>query len=335
MRKLLVVLLMLTSSHGAAQAWGGKGHRIIGELAARNFPASIPAFLKTPQAQFQIGQLAREPDISRGAGQPHDWDLDPGHFVDLDDQGKIMGGPALPALPASRRDYDTALRTVGSNQYAAGYLPYNLMGGWQQLVKDFAILRMTIAAQKHATKFSMTRAERERFTRERALREMLTLRDLGWWAHFVGDASQPLHTSIHYDGWGEGPNPRRYITAKGLHAKFETDFVDTHISEPDVAARLRPYRACNCTVQRRVQDYLTASWAELEPTYQLDKDGAFDRATPASIAFTAARIAEAASQLRDLVADAWVESGEVTLGYKTPITVKDLESGRADPRALN
>lgn len=335
MRKLLIVLLMLTSSHGAALAWGGKGHRIIGELAARNFPASIPEFLKTPQARFQIGQLAREPDISRGAGQPHDWDLDPGHFVDLDDQGKIMGGPTLPALPASRRDYDTALRAVGSNQYAAGYLPYNLMGGWQQLVKDFAILRMTIAAQKHAAKFSMTPAERERFSRERALREMLTLRDLGWWAHFVGDASNPMHASIHHNGWSDGPNPKGFTTARDTHAKFEEFFVDANISDADVAQRLRPYRACACTIQQRTQDYLAASWALVVPAYELEKAGALDRATPESKDFVAKRIAEAASQLRDLVADAWTQSAKATLGYRNPMTVADLESGKADPRLLN
>src|ERR1022692_3331273 len=31
----------------------------------------------------------------------------------------------------------------------------------------------------------------------------------GWLGHYVGDGSQPLHTSIQYNGW-VGPNPHGY-----------------------------------------------------------------------------------------------------------------------------
>jgi len=335
MRKMIIAALILASSHTGAMAWGPVGHRMIGELAAKNFPSQIPAFLRTPQAQFEIGQLAREPDISKNAGQPHDADLDPGHHVNVSDDGTIRGGPKLSDLPPTRRDYDTALRAVGTNQYAAGYLPYNLIGGYQQLVKDFAILRMTLAAGKHAKTFSMTVAERRRFDRERNLREMLTLRDLGWWAHFVGDTANPMHATIHHNGWGDGPNPQGFTTARGTHAKFEELFVNANVTDADVAARLRPYRACACTIAQRTHDYIAASWALVLPTYEFEKSGAIDQATPESKAFVVERLAEGASQLRDLVTDAWQESAKSTLGYRNPMTVADLESGKADPRELN
>ncbi|MEY4966154.1 MAG: hypothetical protein RL274_1737 [Pseudomonadota bacterium] len=335
MRRIMIAGLMLAASHGTAFAWGAAGHRMIGELAAKNFPVQIPAFLRTPQARFQIGQLAREPDISKGAGQPHDADLDPGHYVNVSDDGTIRGGPKLSDLPATRRDYDTALRAAGTNQYAVGYLPYNLMGGYQQLVKDFAILRMTMAAQKYARQFSMTSEERRRFAREHALREMLTLRDLGWWAHFVGDTANPMHATIHLNGWRGDSNPRGFTTARGTHAKFEEVFVNANIADADVAARLRPYRACACTIAQRTQDYLAASWALVVPTYELEKSGALDTATPESSAFVAERLAEGASQLRDWVTDAWDDSAKATLGYRNPMSVADLESGKADPHLLN
>jgi hypothetical protein len=245
-----------------------------------------------------------------------------------------LGGPTLATLPPSRRDYDTALRTAGTNQYAAGFLPYNIMGGWQQLVKDFALLRRDMAAQKYAKKFRMTAQERDMFARQRAVRELLTLRDLGVWAHYVGDASQPMHISVHYDGWGDGPNPNNYPTAKGLHAKFEADFVNANIADADVAARLKPYRPCDCTIPQQTQDYLAASLAQLVPMFELAKAGAFDTATPQSKAFTAEQLAVAATMLRDMVADAWTESGKATLGYKTKMTVAELEAGTADPRKL-
>jgi hypothetical protein len=307
---------------------------MIGELAIKNLPATLPAFLRTPQARAQIGLMAQEPDISRGAGQPHDGDSDPGHFVDVADDGTILGGPTLATLPAMRRDYDTALRAANTNEYVAGFLPYNIMGGWQQLVKDFALLRRDMAAQKYARKFRMTAQEQAAFARQRAVRELLTLRDLGVWAHYIGDASQPMHVSVHYDGWGDFPNPNGYPTAKGLHAKFEADFVNANIIDADVAARIKPYRPCDCTIQRWTQDYLSASLAQLIPMFDLAKQGAFDTATPPAKAFTAERLAVAATMLRDMVADAWTESGKATLGYKTKMTVAELEAGTADPRKL-
>jgi hypothetical protein len=75
MRKLFLLGLFLATP---ALAWGGKGHRIIGELAVRNFPKAIPAFLRTPQAVAAIGELAthlREgaiPPPTRGCC-PHSW----------------------------------------------------------------------------------------------------------------------------------------------------------------------------------------------------------------------------------------------------------------------
>jgi hypothetical protein len=137
MRKSFLIAALIALPQ-AAFAWGGVGHRTIGELAVRSFPAELPAFLRGPQSAAEMGILSQEPDTSRNAGQPHDYDLDPGHFVDVSDDLTILGGPRLSALPASRRDYDTALRAVGAEQYKAGFLPYNILDGYQQLVKDFA-----------------------------------------------------------------------------------------------------------------------------------------------------------------------------------------------------
>lgn len=330
----IAALLLFSIASGPAWAWGATGHRYIGELAIRHLPPFIPAFLRTPLAAQQVGLLAQEPDTARNAGDPHDADRDPGHFVDVSDDGTILGGPRLDALPPTRRDYDTALRAIGSDQYKAGFLPYQIMDGWQQLVKDFALLRRDMAAQKYARKFEMTATQRNGFAAALAMRRMLTLRDLGVWAHYVGDASQPLHASVHYNGWGNGPNPDGYVTGPGLHARFETAFVDANISEGDVAAALRPYQAGG-DIRQHTQTYLAATAAAVPRLYDLDKAGAFDRPTAGSKAFVAVRLAEGAAQLRDLVSDAWAASGQAVLGYHHTASVADLESGKADPRALD
>lgn len=308
-----------------ALAWGSTGHRITGVLAIRNLPASLPEFIRSDDVAWQVGELAREPDRSRGSGDPHDRDLDPGHFVDVSDDQKILEGPSLNALPATREDYDAALRTVKADEYKAGYLPYAIIDGWQQLVKDFAYWRVDIAGIKFA------RSERERawFERDRDAREKLVIRDLGTWAHFVGDASQPLHVSVHYDGWGNYPNPDGYTTAKGTHAHFEGAFVRAYVGEADVQASVAPYVPSTLPIQARVIAYLQATQAEVIPFYALEKAHAFATDTRAGKAFAADRLAAAVDQLRDMIADAWAASADATVGYPV-VSVKDVEAGKVD-----
>jgi len=127
-----------------ALAWGASGHRMIGELAAQSLPAEIPEFLRTPEAARQIGETAREPDRSKSSGEPHDSDADPAHHVAVADDLKIMRGPLLSTLPANRESYDTALRAASSDEFRAGYLPYAIIDGWQQLVTDLAFWRADV-----------------------------------------------------------------------------------------------------------------------------------------------------------------------------------------------
>jgi hypothetical protein len=328
--RILAAVLILSLAPLPAFAWGAPGHRLIGEVAAKNFPATVPAFLRTQQAMWRIGEASREPDRSRTSGQPHDGDLDPGHYVNVRDDGTIAGGPRLDALPPGREAYDTALRAAGSTEYRAGFLPYVIIDGWQQLAKDFALWRADVAGER----FARSKADRQWFAQDRALRELLALRDLGYWAHFVGDASQPMHVSVHYNGWGDGPNPNGFETTPGLHAKFESDFVDANIRQADVAAAMRPIRDCACTIQQHTQDYLLATLSLVGQTYQFEKDGAYDKATPEARAFAAGRLAEGASMLRDLVVDAWRASGDAVLGYKSRLPLADIEAGKIDPDIL-
>jgi hypothetical protein len=245
------------------------------------------------------------------------------------DDFTILGGPKLSALPNGRRDYDTALRAVGFEQYKAGFLPYNILEGYQQLVKDFALLRAYQASVKNAAKFKLGAADRRVLSRLLSVRRMLTQRDLGTWAHFVEDASQPMHASIHYDGWGDGPNPNGYTTQRGIHSKFESEFVNANITQADVTARLRPYHHCEATLQVCLQDYLATVAPLVGQAYAFEKSGALEIATPESKDFVATRLADAASHLRDLVVDAWHDAGKAELGYKVKTPVADYESGKA------
>jgi hypothetical protein len=309
----------------SAFAWGSTGHRITGVLAIRNLPASLPDFVRNDDAVWEIGELAREPDRSRASGDPHDKDFDPGHFVDVSDDLKILEGPSLSALPATREEYDTALRAAGTDEYKAGYLPYSIIDGWQQLVKDFAYWRVDVAGEK----FAKTDEARAWYRRDRITREKVTIRDLGYWSHFVGDASQPMHVSVHYDGWGNFPNPEGFPTVKGMHGHFEGAFVRANVSDADVQAAVRPYVPGTGPIQARVSAYLLETQAQVVPLYTLEKAHAFDTSDPKGKAFAVERLAAAADELRDLIADAWLASGDATVGYPA-VSVKDVEAGKGD-----
>ena len=178
-------LILLSSLVGQAKAWSSVGHDMISSMAMKMLPDDMPAFLRGEDVPFVVGELSREPDRSRDSGATHDSERNSGHGINLDDQGRVGDGPTLTELPETREAFDTLVRAVGHTQYGAGYLPYNIVDGWQQLVKDFGFWRVDLAATDRAT----DPAQAARFARDRALREMLILRDLGVWSHFVADAS--------------------------------------------------------------------------------------------------------------------------------------------------
>jgi len=309
-----------------AWAWGATGHRDIGELAIKALPAELPAFLRTPETAQAVGELAREPDRARGAGQPHDTDLDPGHFVDLDDAGRVNGGPMLADLPPTREAYDGDLRAAGTDSTRSGYLPYSIADGYQQLAKDFAYWRVETAALL-TTKSPDDRAW---IARDLKLREALIVRDLGYWAHFVGDGSQPMHVSIHYNGWGPGPNPHGYTNEK-IHGPFEGAFVHDHVALDAVRADMRPYAPCAAPILSCAAAYLKMTAAQVVPLYQLWGQGGFVGDDARGRAFTAARLADGASELRDLIVEAWRLSETETVGYQPSISVKAAEAGTIVP----
>ncbi len=308
---------------GPAQAWGTRGHEWISGLAMERLPAEVPAFLRTKAVAEDVAVLAREPDRWRQAGAEHDGERDPAHYIHVDDQGLVLGALPAAALPDSREAFDTALRAKGTTQYQAGYLPYAILDGWQQLVKDFAYWR----ADRVAARTAVSPADRAWFAADLARRERLVIRDLGVWSHYVGDASNPMHGSTHYGGWGEGPNPRGY-TRDGVHWPFEALFLRANLTRDQVLPGLMPYRDCGCAIQARTTAYLAAGRAQVVPLYDLEREGGFtDKPSPASRAFALARLAAGSNELRDMIVDAWRASAGASLASPL-IKVADIESGK-------
>lgn len=322
---VLAAAAVLIAPAGRALAWSETGHRDIGRLGVETLPSDLPAFLRAPANVDAIAELAREPDRWRGAGKTHDSDRDAGHFLDVDDQGLTLSGQTLETLPERRADFEAALLAAHSDIGKSGYLYYSIVDGWQQLVKDFAYWRIETAALARA----IDPARKAWYEKDLRLREALIVRDLGVWSHYVGDASMPMHVSIHYNGWGEFPNPDGYTQAR-IHGPFEGAYVKANISLEDVKARLRPYRACTLPIGACTAAYLHESWTQVIPTYRLEKQVTWTKPSPEGRAFVAERIAAGASELRDLVVDAWTASPAMGVGYPA-LLLKDVESGAVDP----
>jgi len=302
-RPLLIFLaLAAAGAAGPALAWEDVGHRWIGTLGIETLPTTLPAFLRTPEAARDIGEWAREPDRSRGAGRAHDSDRDPGHFADIDDAGKMLGGPTLDHMPVTREEYEKQLQAAGTDSWKAGYLYYNLVEGWQQLVKDFAYWR----ADAYGEKAAKDPAHKAWLTQDRVRRETQLIFDLGSWSHFVGDGSQPLHVTYHYNGWGKFPNPKGF-TNEHIHGPFEGDFVNHNLKFEAVRAAMRAPATCAdaCDIAARAGAYLANTHQYVEPVYQMWKDGELMDGNPKGTAFVTARVADGAAELRDMVTWAW------------------------------
>lgn len=334
MKRFLAALCIFALAPLGAFAWGSVGHTMINRVAAESLPASLPAFVRTPAAIAEIAYLGPEEDRLKDAGTSWDDDNDPGHFLDLGDDGTIFGVVNLNALPTSMKAYATALAAAHTDPYRAGFVPYTIMDGWEQLRKEFALWRVDAYLAQHAT----TPTARARFARERTLRESLVLMELGTWGHFVGDGSQPLHVTVHFDGWGHYPNPNGYSESRHVHSMFETAFVTRHVTIGEVRARVPsftehapPALLSQRAIAARIGAYLSASGHAVPELYTIDRSGGFERATPQAIDFTATQLARGAAELRDLVALAWEDSLNEGVGYPE-VPVRDILNGTVAPR---
>jgi hypothetical protein len=282
----LGLLLCLAAHPAAAHAWGNGGHRLINKLAASTLPAGVPQFLRSDAAVNEIEYLGPEPDRWRSPAEPElNAAQAPEHFIDLEP------ADALGPLPHRRLDFEAAVFAAGQRPEKIGLQPWEATEVWERLKAALREYRAQSATAQD------TRAV-----------EAAAIFYAGWLGHYVGDASQPLHTTIQYNGW-VGPNPKGYTTGHQIHWQFEGPFVDDNLHEPEVRARMTQPKAIEGDVFDNYVAYLRETKTQVERVYQLEKAGGFIGAgTPESRDFTAGRLAAGASKLRDMIYTAWLES---------------------------
>jgi hypothetical protein len=286
-----------------ARSWGKKGHEMVNRLAAEAMPAETPPFFR--EAVERIAFLGPEPDRWRrsDAGtdvKVLDQDAQPEHFIDLEYVAGIE-------LPRGRYDYLRSMLQHGvvTEQVkleTPGFLPYRMAELCELLRRQWWWWRQAPEG---------TEAERER----KRQMEQGILYTAGVLGHYVADGGQPLHTTVHYNGWNEAlePNPEGFRTEKGIHHGFEDTFIDVFVEIGDV----RPLMAPQKPVQDFFDDglaYLRRSQALVREVYGLEKRGAFavdpekpevrTEANAEGKRFATERLAVSAAMLRDLWAAA-------------------------------
>lgn len=274
-----------------AGAWGNEGHRMINRLAAATLPPDVPTFLRSEAALNEIEYLGPEPDRWRSPAEPElNAAQAPEHFIDLEP------ADALGPLPRKRLDFEAKVFAAGQRPEKIGLQPWEATEVWERLKAAMREYRRLSAG---GVSNPDTRSV-----------EQAILFYAGWLGHYVGDASQPLHTTIQYNGW-TGPNPNGYTTDHQIHWQFEGPFVAANIHSADIQAKMTPAKAIDGDMFDAYVAYLRHTATCVEKVYQLEKAGGFVAAGSAdSREFTAERLAAGANMLRDMIYTAWIDSAK-------------------------
>ena len=272
--------------------WGNEGHLYVNRVAAQKIPAEMPRFLR--RAVAELTYLGPEPDRWRN---PSEYALknaqEPDHFIDLE---RVAW---LDPLPQGRYEFYRKLyeKRATTADHSDDYLP------------EHVGLQPYIAMEIYGRLKASFREYRELTASHQPTRpvQQAIIFYAGWLGHYVADGSQPLHTTIHYNGW-VGPNPKGYTTQHGIHAAFESTYVAQNITAKDFAKLVHsPERLADPFA--RYLEYLRESNRQVETVYTLEKAGGFTgKGSPEAFDFTTRRLAAGSQMLLDLWYTAWLDS---------------------------
>lgn len=305
---LLGMSLLLTAQPTAAFAWGGRGHAVIDQAALAALSEDGPVFLRN-HAEF-IAEEAGAPDTWRSSSEPFSKiDEDPNHtwFVERLAFLREVPRSRYAFVLALYREHERVRKTDPKaaerlNVRWTGTLPYAVMEGYGRIVAGMRSLRSKQSKGEPTANIERTLAF---YT--------------AWMSHYIADAANPHHVSIHCEGW-VGDNPEGYATSGRIHGKFEIGYADAINLQPsDFADRIGAPRRQEGDLFDAVLAYLKDSNREVETIFDLDKRGVLaDPASREGRDFVYRRSAAGAAMLRDLLTRAWKESAKPGVGEARP-----------------
>ena len=208
----------------------------------------------------------------------------PDHFIDIDKPQNFE------ALPDERYKYSDWLRAEGKDPKEIGFLPYSILEGYQKVQVLFRMWRDPQRA-----------SERDQI-------EQNIIYYAGVMGHYVADGSQPLHTTIHFNGWTTSSNPE-LNTREPLHGRFESEYVKAQVRPADIDGVVKPATRLQ-DVFSDIMKYLFESQSQVGKLYQLEKTARWNdqNRDPDSKRFVVARLGAGSQMLANLWYTAWVNS---------------------------
>ncbi len=297
----ILVALSLPQLTDHVMAWGKDGHYFVNESAARHIPDSMPKWMR--ENRDGLIYYGYEPDRWKNSNSEAalKYAQEPDHFIDLEDLPADFGELPRDRVLYQRKLYEKYAAAIASGMDKKkaekllpdkiGYNPYAAIEVYQRLRVAFREYRHA-KAEKRETKY---------IERDAAFYA-------GWLGHYVGDGANPLHATIHYNGWA-GENPNGYSTSKDLHWDFESRNVTENVKVAEVTALVKEPTQLK-DVWKDYNAYLRESQGRVEELYKLEKAGAFKpgAATEDGKKFTREMVARGGQMLLNMWYTAWMES---------------------------
>jgi hypothetical protein len=320
--KPFAVIVVLIAFAFNVNAWNYEGHHAVNELALASLPSDFGIDL-TPALKNRIAFLAGEPDRWRNVSDlPLTQANGPDHYIDLEDLKLFDLTPET--LPIMRYDFvaDIALaraahpekfrpidptKDADHTRELDGFLPWAITEYYEKLKSDFATLKAL--KQYGGTPEEIANAQAD------------IVYVMGVMGHFVGDGSQPLHTTVHFNGW-VGDNPKGYTTKTTFHGWIDGGYFKKTggINVATLVGKIQPAtRIANAGDQEAFFRYIVAYLVDqnkfVEPLYEMDKNGQLtgegDKGLEAR-PFLDGQLVKAGQMLGNIWLTAWLEAPEDT-----------------------
>lgn len=318
---LAILSAALACATSSVFAWDYEGHRAINVLALAALPKDFPAFALTPAARERIAFLAGEPDRWRNTPDTELQHVNgPNHYLDLEQLADY--GLTPESLPPLRYDFAAMLaraRAAHPEKFApidaekdkdhtrelVGFLPWQIAEDCAKLKSEFSYLK---TFQAHGGT-----------PEEIANAEANIVYTMGVMGHYVGDSSQPLHTTKHHHGW-VGDNPHGYPTNSTFHAWIDGGYfrrlgglnVSALTSQIHPAQHIGEPGEVN-GVFRATVAFIAAQNKQVEPLYQIEKEhrlSGHGDVDPIGKNFLEHQIVLGAQRMGDIWFTAWQDATE-------------------------
>jgi hypothetical protein len=321
--KWLALTVASTAFTFSAGAWDYEGHHAINELALASLPADFGAFELTPALKTRIEYLAGEPDRWRNMSDLPLKNLNgPDHYIDLEDLKLYDLTPDT--LLLMRYDFAADIakaraahpdrfpqidpdRDADHTRELDGFLPWAIEENYEKLKSDFSSLKAF--RQYGGTPEEIANAQAD------------CVYVMGVMGHYVGDGSQPLHTTVHFNGW-VGDNPKGYTIRTTFHAWIDGGYfkktggikVDALIGKIQPATRIASGDQPD-GMFKFVVAYLAEQNKFVEPLYEMEKNGQLtgegDKGMD-GVPFLEGQLVKAGQMLGNIWMTAWLDAPEDT-----------------------